>query len=61
MECSSFVDLSESYSYTPFVKGWGTKESKTNVFDVSHDEEIEDMIGTIDDLPGIKSKGEILA
>ena len=61
MECVSEINMSEQYNYTPFVKGWGIDESQTNIFDVSKDNEVEDMISGIDDLPGVKTKAEIKA
>ena len=52
MECTNYVDVSESFSYLPFVKGWGTKPSSVNFFDIVDDDEISEIIDSVQ-LPGV--------
>ena len=54
MECTNFVDVSETFSYLPSVKGWGTSERPINKFDIIDDAEIDDIIFDTE-LPGIPS------
>ena len=56
MECTNYMDVSDSFRYTPFVKGWGLKQSKIDELDITIDSEIDDMIKMTEDLPGVNVK-----
>lgn len=53
MECTNYMDISHTFSYTPHVKGWGIKEPKTNELDISEYSDIDDMIISTNELPGV--------
>jgi len=58
MECTNYVDVSESYSFLPFVKGWGTKPSSVNFFDTADDLEINEIVTNIE-LPGVETTANV--
>ena len=53
MVCSNEIDVSDSFGYLPFIKGWGRNQPVNDRFDIIDDQEIVEMIADIEDLPGM--------